>query len=133
MESMACRSLLDRASGRSEVAWRDWVGFRNTNGRRHWVRTRSDAWGHGYATEALGAVVVVARDLGVQRLYALCHPKHPASIHVLEKCGFVLEDLLAAFADFPNLISVPGSARIAYVTHKFPFGIKPRDDSCSLA
>ena len=23
-----------------------------------------DAWGHGYATEALGAVVIVARDLG---------------------------------------------------------------------
>jgi hypothetical protein len=49
----------------------------------------------------------------------------------LEKCGFVLEDLLAAFADFPNLGSE--QARIAYVTHKFPLGIKPRDDSCSLA
>jgi ribosomal-protein-alanine N-acetyltransferase len=62
-----------------------------------------DAWGHGCATEALAAVVVVARDLGVQRLYALCHPNHPASIHVLEKCGFVLEARLAGFADFPNL------------------------------
>ena len=62
-----------------------------------------DAWGHGYATEALAAVVVVARQLGVRRLYALCHAKHQASIHVLEKCGFVLEDLLAGFADFPNL------------------------------
>jgi ribosomal-protein-alanine N-acetyltransferase len=62
-----------------------------------------DAWGHGYATEALAAIVAVACQLEVRRLYALCHPNHPASIHVLEKCGFVLEDLLAAFADFPNL------------------------------
>ena len=62
-----------------------------------------DAWGHGYATEALDAIVVVARDLGVQRLHALCHPNHQASIRVLEKCGFVLEGLLAGFADFPNL------------------------------
>ena len=62
-----------------------------------------DAWGHGYATEALGAVVGVARQLGVRRLYAICHAHHQASIHVLEKCGFVLEDLLAGFVDFPNL------------------------------
>lgn len=62
-----------------------------------------DAWGHGYATEALAAVVGVARQMGVRRLYAICHANHRASIHVLEKCGFVLEDLLAGFADFPNL------------------------------
>ena len=62
-----------------------------------------DAWGHGYATEALAAIVAAARDLGVRRLYALCHPNNPASIRVLEKCGFVREDLLAGFAEFPNL------------------------------
>lgn len=62
-----------------------------------------DAWGRGYATEALAAVVGVARQMGVRRLYAICHANHRASIHVLEKCGFVLEDLLAGFADFPNL------------------------------
>src|SRR5215831_14989217 len=50
-----------------------------------------DAWGRGYATEALAAVVAVAQRLGVQRLYALCHPNHQASIHVLEKCGFAFE------------------------------------------
>jgi RimJ/RimL family protein N-acetyltransferase len=62
-----------------------------------------DAWGHGYATEALTAVVDVARHLGVRRLYALCHPNHGASIHVLEKCCFALEARLKGFADFPNL------------------------------
>ena len=62
-----------------------------------------DAWGLGYATEALAAMVSLARQVGVQKLYALCHPNHQASIRVLEKCGFVLEDLLSGFADFPNL------------------------------
>jgi ribosomal-protein-alanine N-acetyltransferase len=75
-----------------------------------------DAWGHGYATEALAAVVVVARDLGVQRLYALCYPNHPASIHVLEKCGFVLEGRLPGFADFPNLGSGQREDCLRYVS-----------------
>jgi len=62
-----------------------------------------DAWGLGYATEALTAVVSIAQSLGVGRLYALCHPDHPASIHVLEKCEFRLEDRLKNQAVFPNL------------------------------
>ena len=62
-----------------------------------------DAWGHGYATEALTAMYQLARRLGVQRLYALCHPDHRASHHVLEKCGFLREGRLLAHAEFPNL------------------------------
>ena len=53
-----------------------------------------DAWGNGYATEALTAIVNIAEGLGVVRLYALCHPDHPASARVLEKCGFRLEQRL---------------------------------------
>src|SRR5262249_54999274 len=49
-----------------------------------------DAWGRGYATEALTAIVTSASVLGVRRLYALCHPANRASIRVLEKCGFGL-------------------------------------------
>jgi RimJ/RimL family protein N-acetyltransferase len=45
----------------------------------------------------------LAARLGVTRLYALCHPDHRASSRVLEKCGFVLEGTLAAYAEFPNL------------------------------
>jgi [ribosomal protein S5]-alanine N-acetyltransferase len=68
-----------------------------------------DAWGCGYATEALGAIIVVARRLGVRRLYALCHPNHPASMHVLEKREFVREGVLHAYGRFPNLPSTdPG-------------------------
>ncbi len=39
-----------------------------------------DAWGFGYATEALNAIVGIAPGLGIRRLYALCHPDHRASL-----------------------------------------------------
>ena len=67
-----------------------------------------DAWGRGYATETLRAIVATAVDLGVQRLYALCHPEHRASARVLEKCGFELEGTLRRHSEFPNLeVGVP--------------------------
>jgi len=62
-----------------------------------------DAWGHGYATEALGAMVDVARTLGLRRLYALCHPDHRASSHVLEKGGFARDAAWTGRVAFPNL------------------------------
>ena len=61
------------------------------------------AWGQGYATEALRAMVRVAADCGVMRLYALCHHLHRASARVLEKGGFTLEGTLRRYAEFPNL------------------------------
>lgn len=63
-----------------------------------------DAWGHGYATEALAAVMDVARQVGVVRLYALCHPHHRASVRVLEKCGFIRDSQWSQPAEFPNLL-----------------------------
>jgi ribosomal-protein-alanine N-acetyltransferase len=62
-----------------------------------------DAWGKGYATEALTEIIRVAARVGVMRLYALCHPEHKASAHVLEKCGFQREGILHAYSQFPNL------------------------------
>jgi len=62
-----------------------------------------DAWGAGYATEALGGIVRVAAEVGLRRVYALCHPDHPASWRVLEKCGFAREGLLRRHSEFPNL------------------------------
>ena len=62
-----------------------------------------DAWGKGYATEALAAVIDVARRTGVTRLYAVCHPEHAPSRRVLEKCAFVRDDLAKRRAEFPNL------------------------------
>jgi [ribosomal protein S5]-alanine N-acetyltransferase len=62
-----------------------------------------DAWGHGYATEALRAMIDVARSTNVVRLYALCHPQHQASRHVLEKAGFSLDRTWTKQTEFPNL------------------------------
>jgi RimJ/RimL family protein N-acetyltransferase len=67
-----------------------------------YVLARS-AWGRGYATEALRAMVDVAAACGVRRLYALCHHAHLASAHVLEKGGFTLDRVTRRYADFPNL------------------------------
>ena len=62
-----------------------------------------DAWGKGYATEALRAVVDVARTIGVVRLYAICHTEHVVSARVLEKCGFAREGVFRRHTEFPNL------------------------------
>lgn len=62
-----------------------------------------DAWGQGFASEALAAMVVLARDAGVVRLYATCHVDHAASRRVLEKAGFAHEGVLRRSTLFPNL------------------------------
>lgn len=62
-----------------------------------------DAWGQGYATEALSAMVELARSTGVARLHAFCHPQHRASWRVLEKCGFVRDTSGSHQAELPNL------------------------------
>jgi ribosomal-protein-alanine N-acetyltransferase len=62
-----------------------------------------DAWGQGYATEALGCIVTIARTLGIARLEGMCHAEHRASSRVLEKNGFVCEGLLPRHTVFPNL------------------------------
>ena len=62
-----------------------------------------DAWGCGYATEALGAMVELAETLGVQRLEAECHVEHRASARVMEKCGFACEGVRREHTEFPNL------------------------------
>ena len=76
-----------------------------------------DAWGKGYATEVLMAMIDVARQTGVVRLRALCHPDHRASQRVLEKCGFVLDDPPTRPTGFPNLSpGVPLGARCYLLT-----------------
>jgi RimJ/RimL family protein N-acetyltransferase len=62
-----------------------------------------DAWGKGFATEALTAIVNVAAQVDVTRLFALCHPEHRPSRRVLEKCGFVRDDMSKPAIEFPNL------------------------------
>jgi ribosomal-protein-alanine N-acetyltransferase len=70
-----------------------------------------DAWGQGYATEALQAMVDLARTIGLVRLTALCHHEHRASQRVLEKGGFERERRMRR-SEFPNL--APGVLQDAF-------------------
>jgi ribosomal-protein-alanine N-acetyltransferase len=62
-----------------------------------------DAWGQGYASEALLGIVGVCGTLGLTRLHAIVHVEHAASRRVLEKCGFAQEGTLLRHTLFPNI------------------------------
>jgi RimJ/RimL family protein N-acetyltransferase len=79
------------------------LGFQTANEAVTGYVLATDAWGKGYATEALAAMLDVARGVGVTRLFAQCHPEHRPSQRVLEKCGFVFDDPPTRSAEFPNL------------------------------
>jgi len=66
-----------------------------------------DAWGGGYASEALAAVLDALAGTTVWRVEALCHPEHTASTSVLEKAGFELDGRLRRHTVFPNLAPEP--------------------------
>jgi RimJ/RimL family protein N-acetyltransferase len=87
------------------------TSFRATTG---YVLAR-DAWGRGHATEALEAMVALARSLGVRRVHAHVHPEHSRSARVLEKCGFTLEGLRRQHDEFPNLTPGEPSDVVCYV------------------
>jgi RimJ/RimL family protein N-acetyltransferase len=62
-----------------------------------------DAWGRGYATESLLAMIDLARNAGLRRLYAICHIDHRASSRVMEKGGLTREGVLRRHTVFPNI------------------------------
>ncbi len=67
-----------------------------------------DAWGRGYMTEALRAVLETAfavRD--VRRVAAYCHVENVGSARVMEKAGMEREGLLRSYALFPNVGDEP--------------------------
>ena len=86
--------------------------YPNTGGPYVFAR---DAWGLGYATEALEAMVDVARQTGIERLEAICHAEHIPSVHVLEKCSFVREEVRREHFVFPNLRPQKKSDVFSYV------------------
>ena len=73
-----------------------------------------DAWGKGYATESLRAMVELAPRIGIRLLSASTHVDHAVSGRVLEKCGFVKEGVLPRHMVFPNLGTRLPSDVIAY-------------------
>jgi ribosomal-protein-alanine N-acetyltransferase len=66
-----------------------------------------DAWGHGYAREAVAAVVAVLAELPPHPVVALVAPTNVASVRVLEACGFVRDRLLPRHKVLPNLGQAP--------------------------
>ncbi len=115
MEPLARWPLPHRVLFRSQAARKHGLGFEAPSKAVTGYVLARDAWGNGYATEALTAIVEIAEGLGVIRLYALCYPDHPASARVLEKCGFRLEQRLEQFAEFPNLNPRRREACLRYV------------------
>jgi ribosomal-protein-alanine N-acetyltransferase len=75
-----------------------------------------DAWGRGYATEALRAMTALAGHLGLSNLSALCHAEHAASRRVLEKCGFGLDETWSGSSAFPNLPAGQSTQTVRYAT-----------------
>src|SRR5665213_33672 len=53
-----------------------------------------DTWGHGYALEAMRAVIAFAATSGLRRLTGRTHLGNRSSEALLEKLGFVEEGLL---------------------------------------
>jgi ribosomal-protein-alanine N-acetyltransferase len=78
-------------------------GFQNPHEAMTGYVLAKDAWGQGFATEALTALVDLATRISVSRLFALCHPEHRPSRRVLEKCGFLRDDRSKPTVEFPNL------------------------------
>lgn len=67
-----------------------------------------DAWGHGYATEAVRPYVAeIMTDPTVWRIQAYCDVENAASARVLEKAGLTLEGTLRRHLVLPNLGNEP--------------------------
>ncbi len=74
------------------------------------------AWGQGYGTEMIGAVLAYARELdGLLTVRATVHPDNVASARVLEKNGMIRVGLLPRALVFPNLGREPRDVYL-YVT-----------------
>lgn len=89
------------------------LGFESASRAMTGYVLAKDAWGQGFATESLTAMVDLARSLGVARLVALCHPDHRASWRVLEKCAFA-RSAHPASVEFPNLAAGQLQAALRY-------------------
>jgi RimJ/RimL family protein N-acetyltransferase len=64
-------------------------------------------WGRGYATEACGALIDIARTLGLRQLEASHFIDNPVSARVLEKLGFASTGLIAPRMNCARGVQVP--------------------------
>lgn len=87
-----------------------------------------DAWGHGYATEALRALLEIAAKMGISRLRAYCHSAHRATTRVLEKCDFAVEARHVRHTIFPNLGTNEPQDVLCYVAELGNSDVAPCSD-----
>jgi ribosomal-protein-alanine N-acetyltransferase len=95
-EGIGARLALDRIADNTFIGWCSLTRW-NANYRSASMGYCLDdsAWGHGYATEAGGALLQWAFDtLDLNRVQAETDTRNAASAHVLEKLGFVREGTL---------------------------------------
>jgi ribosomal-protein-alanine N-acetyltransferase len=72
-----------------------------------------DAWGRGFATEMLQAMIDLALGAAsIWRIEATCYRDHAASRRVMEKCGMKHEGLLRRHTLLPNLAQDPADVHI---------------------
>ena len=65
-------------------------------------------WGHGYATEAVRAVIDWAfRQPAIYRVHASCDVENAASARVMEKAGMQREGILRRYLVHPNIGDEP--------------------------
>ena len=65
-------------------------------------------WGHGYAPEALGALVQWAlAQPAIHRVWAVCDIDNPKSARVMEKVGMIREGILRRWVFHPQAGSEP--------------------------
>ena len=69
---------------------------------------RASATGHGYATEAVRALLELAFDFGVERVEAHTDPDNAPSRALAERAGFVLEEIRPGVHDRPDGVRRPG-------------------------
>lgn len=75
------------------------------------------AWGQGYASEALRAVIEASwADPRVFRIWAVCDVDNPASARVMEKAGMRREGRMARYVVHPNVSDEPRDAYLHAVT-----------------
>ena len=91
------------------------LGFRTPDAAETGYVLARDAWGRGFATEALAVMVDLAPRVGITHLSALCHPQHRPSRRVLEKCGFVCDETVRPQVEFPNLSPGVQQDAVCYV------------------
>jgi [ribosomal protein S5]-alanine N-acetyltransferase len=95
-EGSGARLAIERASDRAFIGWCSLTRW-NPDYRSASMGYcfEEAAWGHGYATEAAGAVLRWAFDtLDLNRVQAETDTRNTASARVLEKLGFVREGTL---------------------------------------